>query len=595
MSRTSDLIVAVVGLTIAIAFGLSYGDGGSNHPTYLPPGLRLVDPSLLAHDWWATHVTHYHWAFTTLVAALTTIGFLQWGMATLNVLSIGAFLWLLWHLSQRLTEGNKTVALIVWACAAYFVAATDGISSVADSFLFTPGLQPSTIAAVATLAALLFLMERRLVLAGLALAIGGLFHVNFLILNIMCFSLAHLIWGILDRARVLPLVIDGARVQALSLLLVAVSLPLIVGVAIGDVSRADLADTVVHKFALPFHYDPTTYLPTFWSLAGWQLLGLTWTRAAVPDPVTRRFWWAIQLSLITIIWTAAFLTTAVYVKQVVQLFVWRLAPLSELIAVLLLTTGVCRTLNAREAAPSWVVLGVTAFAVTAVARTVQWKFGLTTPKGVSLLILPAGALAAALARRLLPVAWSRQWLGKEILAVVFAGVVGALAVAALYDVRRFNLVATTPAQVDEDELYAWALTKTPANEQFVVPPDLAGFRLFARRAIVVDLKAVPYETPSVLEWYRRLQSISGVTGPHAMKDVIVGYQRLDAQRLDHLHAKYAVNYAVVRTGDAALGPTWVEVFRNTSFAVFQRALHRPQALPTHSQASQTEPKPVGLR
>ncbi len=59
-------------------------------------------------------------------------------------------------------------------------------------------------------------------------------------------------------------------------------------------------------------------------------------------------------------------------------------------------------------------------------------------------------------------------------------------------------------------LESWASRSTSAGAVFAVPPSISSFRTNARRAIVVNYAAFPFDPNDILEWYRRLEAVAPV-------------------------------------------------------------------------------------
>ncbi|HTQ45329.1 MAG TPA: DUF6798 domain-containing protein, partial [Polyangiaceae bacterium] len=178
------------------------------------------------------------------------------------------------------------------------------------------------------------------------------------------------------------------------------------------------------------------------------------------------------------------------------------------------------------------------------------------------------ALRVAL-RRLAPLAARvprlAQQQGPRLAALVAAFVFYGQVKGPLDSVRaRSNLVTGMPGP--ETDMYGWILANTGKDAVFLSPPGLERFRLASERAIVVDWKATAYAPAEVLEWYRRLEDVSGRSNPRGRDDVIAGYEALDRARLDALRERYHLSYAVVTKGhEAALG--YPVVYSNRALAV----------------------------
>jgi hypothetical protein len=122
----------------------------------------------------------------------------------------------------------------------------------------------------------------------------------------------------------------------------------------------------------------------------------------------------------------------------------------------------------------------------------------------------------------------------------------------------------------ETDLYGWLRASTPKDATILSPPGLERFRLASERAIVVDWKASTYAPSELVEWYRRLEDVSGHPGLHTRDEVVAGYDAMDRTRLEALRQKYHLTHAVVGRGrESALGHR--TVYTNGQFAVLDLA------------------------
>ncbi len=99
------------------------------------------------------------------------------------------------------------------------------------------------------------------------------------------------------------------------------------------------------------------------------------------------------------------------------------------------------------------------------------------------------------------------------------------------------------------EIARYARDNIPENSVFIVPPWFGIFRIVARRAIVVDFKAVPFSADWVLvEWKERLSSCYGEVqsiGFLAGDEMDKNYRGITKDRLILIANKYGVSYAVL--------------------------------------------------
>lgn len=97
------------------------------------------------------------------------------------------------------------------------------------------------------------------------------------------------------------------------------------------------------------------------------------------------------------------------------------------------------------------------------------------------------------------------WLG-VVAAIVCAGMMVACVIRGPF-LGVFVMPEDDP---DYRELCLWARDNTPTDAVVLVPPGESGFRLHARRAIVVNFKAVPQLSGELPAWRDRLESVLAV-------------------------------------------------------------------------------------
>ncbi|PID55819.1 hypothetical protein CSB45_14000 [candidate division KSB3 bacterium] len=84
---------------------------------------------------------------------------------------------------------------------------------------------------------------------------------------------------------------------------------------------------------------------------------------------------------------------------------------------------------------------------------------------------------------------------------------------------------------------------------FLVPPTWGHFRLTARRAIVVDWKAFPFQEEKIIEWQQRIFDCYGTPessgGLPALLEMERNYQTINAERLHDVVEKYHVTHIIL--------------------------------------------------
>lgn len=557
-----------------LAVGVSGFSSDSNHPTYLPPMLHYLDAGYLAKDWWLASARHYHFAFFAIAAVLARLDILEVGLAVLNVLTVAGALYACFLIIADIVRTRRIAILALFV--AMFLA-TRSFYSVGASYLFTPSLQASSLAATATLVAMLYLLRRRLVACGLWLALAGLAHVNFLVVNLPFFGAAWLLTVAQEpalRGDVRRIVTNLLALLGPSLLLLVAFAPLLLDIGAQPLSpsQARMADWIFFRFAVPFHYDPRTYLDRFYPLLCWLGLGLLWTRHAVADPVQRRVAYAMQIALALVIGAVTALTTIVFVPAVSRLFVWRLAPFAELLAVLMIVIGAVRA-GHREAAD-----GVRAdWFLLACSITLLPILLLPPANPVGQIVSTQGLWPAAMMLAVV-FAWvALRWTaGRPLFSgrwPLAAGLAALLLAAFLVQPSdgmqsRYSLLLPSRDRVEQRDLFAVIRRITPRDAMFLTPPDLDAFRLEAERATVVDIKAMPINRGGLIAWYERLAAISGDPHPANMNAVIAGYAALDPARIAQLRHAYGIGYIVTRADRTVAEDGWTPIFRNQGYRLF---------------------------
>ena len=560
-------LAAVGALTLALTFGVEFPS--TNQNTYLVHGLVLHDPSLLTRDWYVREATDYHHAFSRLVALLFALQdgpglfiALDWVLVVASALA--------WFLLTRRLLG-ATVGALAWASWLGLGALTR-TGDVMVSYLFGGYLQPSSFGIAGYLWALALFGEasvarsdrsRLMLLAasGAALAVGGLFHVNFLLLGMVTLGLAHLA---AHRGRAFSRAFgQGVLVQmALPMLVLLSTAPLLLEAARGPTAEAL---PLLFEVRAPHHFRPTfASLAPFlaWQAAAWWVVvAHRKSRHAVPPVLVQ-----LLAGVGGFVLAASFLSLVLRVPQATQLFPWRFAPVADGLA-LLVWLGAALSTALGTAMPSTEQRRAPLEVPAEPARAARARL-LALVGGAVLAIVGAGGVAAGAER-------GRAYL----IALTLAVLVGALGAARLRRRERTAQVALSlrvpillvvlggggvamhevPLEVqttskEKRALLRWARKHTPKDRLFAVPPDLESFRLEARRAIVVDWKSAGMLPRDLVTWAARLTDLCGAA-PRDLASARQGYASMDRTRARLLVERYGVDLFVF---DKKLGsaPSW---------------------------------------
>lgn len=549
-------IVVTSGFLLALRFGFNFGTG--NHNTYLLHAFRRVHPELWTSDWLATSTQDYHPVFTHLAALLLRLDESGWLFALVNVLCITASAVLVYLLIREVVKEES--ALWVYLLTVGFMG-VGSTYSVSGSYLFSGTFQPSTVAVPGVLLALLWFVRERYLASGLCLAMAGAFHVNFAVLSVPLFGLAHLLLG--TRGLVRRVVLQIAPV-CVTLALLS---PLLLDQA--GSPHAQEARRIFQQVLAPQHYVPSTYWTEFVVYFAWCALGVM-VGGKVLFAAAFRPLRALWLSTLGLVAVATLLTTVVFLPTVSQLYFWRLAPFTVLCSQIALCVGLERILSGQETPRS---IGFRTLLFVSCAAliwlTFRYHYGEFRFLQYGLLVaLAVACLVQAMLSRIVRA-------GSIRLAPWIMG--GAWAVAALVPAASLSSHSSllTGLPPSEGSLYAWARS-SPVPSVFLIPPLLENFRLHTQRAVVVDFKSTPVEPGQLLEWYNRLGRVCGNPQVTGVYDVLTGYENLDSSRLAAIESLYRFDYVVV-TGEQSFrgGEPWPVVFESISFRVYRQRHSAP--------------------
>ncbi len=551
------LIAAACAAAFALTFGLNYGV--DNQVTYFLSALRHNDPSVLARDWYAAEATHYHPVITQLVAPLIRWWPSGWAIAILQVVVVvGGCLG--WHAVCRRLINHRNSALFAYVLILGLLSATHTLSA-GISYIFNEAFQPSAMGSLGLLLSVPFFVSGRWLASGVALGISGLFHANFLVLNVATFGLAHLTLGgdLRTIARRLTLQL-GPSLPALAIL----AMPML---ATAGGEHAAEARRILFEIRSPHHYTPKAFQHDFIPLAAWTMLGVASARLLYQGRALARLM-RLLLALAAVVWLGTLLTSWSYNTRIAQLFVWRLAPFLDLIG----QTTFCLALVRVAQRPhvlrqiewgDWVLILVGVFAVGS-AYGLRGRPLVTETLLVGVAVGVVGVGLSLTGRRFL----AKRVLGWILSAAIGAGALGVLAYGTypwLDDLKPRSSLLRNHAPHDQ-QLYDWVADNTNEDALFLTPPTHQSFRFDTQRAIVVDWKCTPMLPDEVVEWFSRLEDVSGKT-IKTYRD-LRGYEQLDPQRVERLQHAYGFDYVLTSSRARSRLKGLRQVFSNARWTVF---------------------------
>jgi len=538
---------------VLLGFGLSYGFnyGISNQVFYMLPSVHLLHPEYWPRDWAVTQMHHYHFAFAWLATLMLRLDDSGWLFALANVATVVAGMACVWQMLKAVTsEAGAALATLM----VVLIASATRTGGPGTSYVFADIFQPNALGSVGLVAACwLFVVERPLA-SGVVLAVAGAVHANYLVLCIPVFGAAQLLRS---RER-LPLRL--AQLLGPSLVVLLVTLPLM-----RTASESPLAAEAlrIHQdVRAPHHYRVETFAWQFLPWLGWQLVGAaTIFELARTRPPLRQLlallagFWALIVPSVVIVYAFVF-------RPLIQLYPWRLTSNCELLAQAAFAAAVTGSLVTPSAWPppgklarGGLVFGLALVAVGAVL-------------GHQFLPIVVGVLGLAIwlgSARLL----ARPRLGER----AVAGLALVLGVAlVIANARRFSRLSVTSSLLagrNEGvvQLCRWLDSNTTNADLLLTPPDDEEIRFRCHRAIVVDWKTTPMVPADVLDWYQRLEDVTGRV-PLNKESELQDYALLDDQRLERLRSKYHFGYVVLARG--AQSHIGVEpAFRGSGFLAYR--------------------------
>jgi hypothetical protein len=101
---------------------------------------------------------------------------------------------------------------------------------------------------------------------------------------------------------------------------------------------------------------------------------------------------------------------------------------------------------------------------------------------------------------------------------------------------------------DDIDVARWANRNVDPDAVFLAPASHGAFRIHARRALVVDWKALPFEDLSMREWRERILVCYGEiasTGFDGEREMDANYRAITDAKLGAIRERYGARFAVL--------------------------------------------------
>jgi len=183
------------------------------------------------------------------------------------------------------------------------------------------------------------------------------------------------------------------------------------------------------------------------------------------------------------------------------------------------------------------------------------------------------AALACIAAAIVLLNFVAKWLRKFAVPLIIAGLV----IGAVVQKGKGMLLDFMPQdQMDYVALCNWARNpaNTPRDAIFIVPPQEQVFRLYAQRAIVVNLKGVPQLSSELKEWRGRLHDVLDgdpmkFAAPFDQTLVLIRrrYESLPPEHFTTVARRYNAPYLILE--HEITDPSWQLVHTSGNFRLYQ--------------------------
>ena len=537
------LVLTLAALACGLCLTLivdGYSFGQSNHGVYLLDSVRVQDPTLLLRDWFTANTLQYHLSFTWITYFLRSIGLLSTGFflgyVVLVLLMHAAWL----GITRRL--GGNAITYLVGIHFFYILAGGLGLGMY--RFMQDGSFLPSNVASAMTLVSLYFFISRRWLLAAVATATAGSFHLNYAVVGFVVWAVVAVMfirragsW----RACLAPRPILLACVALLPCGFNVLNATIAMWSQVAKLPLAEFVDLYA-RLRHPHHYDPSSWPTVIWVCfllpipVALCAFGLNWKSQAWRTA-------AVGVGLVLFLQLIALLGAGVYYVSdtLVQMSLWRFSVIAKAVCCI----ASAWLLMDKLKMPPRVVAGVLlAIGVAAVgSRFLPFHGDSKAFIDANQMLFLTGSVAMLCTACVL---LRSTWLHYVPPVVLLA----------------FCLYAATdqtlgPRLVPEDEpelieLARWSKANTPRDALFIIPPQDSLFRLESHRAAAISFKQVPQLSGELPEWRRRLERVLGMPDARdlkrpmylTMRDIRERYAALPAGHFVDVAKEFQAQYVI---------------------------------------------------
>jgi hypothetical protein len=523
---SEEALAITIGGLFLFAF-LGFQGVSADNTQYLLGALERINADFLANDWFVQTTESFHPLFEIYMTWWLRIDQLVAGLFVwyaINLLLLcAAVLMLLKYFgqSERLNLGMIVALGMLLAGVRYGWGMYE---------ILTGQALPAYLAYPPAIASIVFLFNRRFLLAAGLVAITFLVHHGLGALLVLCMLGPAVVT--LPRTRR-----EWVQAGIGAAIVLAAFLPVVIGTLNKDAGQ-------VEDFAILFYGRSPQHFAVQYSDLQTHLMGLHIFASslilafAIRTPEIRLKVLILVVNIAVLCALGYLLLEVWYTPAFVRLFPFRAIPIlvvlnSCIIASVLLDTAA----TVREKAC------ITLMALSSVFF--QYSITLSFALLATALVLPA---LKTMGRQ------TSTGNARAVLTIVCVAIAISLGITTLKNRPLFFQQWPAPFQLE----LASALNKyTSKNSVIVVPPWLSGVRISAERAIVVNTKNFPVYGPEMVQWADRMHDVSGVDprqakqylqiGANIWQSYAQGYQSRSLQDLVTAAHKYKADFILVRS------------------------------------------------